>query len=621
MEGRKLSWLPGLAPLVFGVALVALILDAGSGPSWGASSAHVVLAARFEHVAASPLYDLLAGTFTTLVPAGEPGFRLALLGALLGACTLAGVVAAARALLPKDPAAGVIAALLLLLAPPFREATAFAAPSVLAATGVVWGLAFALRFARTDARAIIDARDAICALAACGLVIGAAPWLGALVTLAITVWLARAGARRDMLALAIAALGLAVVALWFDAAGALPGASSHMGIGLLAAGRGSAAIVLGAGLIGAAFGALTSLPRARGVFALLGVALAHEVVFGGAASALLAIAAVGLAILPSAVVRVAASPSVDRASDRFKRHALAVAAGVPLVGVAAATGATLTIDDPGSSPRELASDLIDAIPPGTGIFVATRAPSWLAIHHEMVVAGARPDLALVPPLPANQADAIVANALRASHIVGSDAASFGRLDITRASPQLRGFQLRGDAAPPPAIVLPPPRYASAIGREQATLVALERARYEAANGRLDAAARAAGLERRFGAADLAILATTSPTRDRPALFGLLPRELIGTDVGSWLLDLFGDDLAWVGGIAIPDLPANAPPARRLHAKWRAILSGTATPNDPDIAPLGPAAVKATRELFVETKPPEPTMAEPSEPATPDAGAR
>src|SRR5688572_1268380 len=105
MEERKLPW---VTPAVFGIALVVLILDATGGPGWGAGSAHVVLAARFEHVAASPLYDLLAGAFAAVIPAGEPGFRLGLLGALLGACTLAGIVAASRALLPKDPFAGVV---------------------------------------------------------------------------------------------------------------------------------------------------------------------------------------------------------------------------------------------------------------------------------------------------------------------------------------------------------------------------------------------------------------------------------------------------------------------------------------------------------------------------------
>ncbi len=590
MEARKLTW---LTPVVFGVALVALILDAGAGPGWGASSAHVVLAARFEHVAASPLYDIIAGAVTTLLPAGEPGFRLGVLGALLGACMLAGVVAASRALLPKEPFAGVIAAALLIVAPPVRDAAAFASPSMLAAVGVIWAIVLALRFATVS-----HARDAIGALAACVLVIGSAPWLGALVTIAIIVWLAGSGAR-DGLVPAIAAIGVALVVLWFGASGSLP-AVGTLGASLLAAGRGSAAIVFGAGLAGLGFGALTALPRVRPVFATLVLVLAHEIVIGGNAPALLALCGLGAAIIPGGVVR-----AVAPALEGLKRELLTLAAGVPLVGVAFATGATVTVDDPGSMPRELAHDLVDAIPPGTGVFVATRSASWLAIHHEIVVAGARPDLALVPPIAADQADAVVAAALRADRIVGSDAASFGRLDVTRATPRYRGFQLLAAVPTAPATVLPPAHYTSAIGEEQAILLALERARYEGANGRLDAAARAAGLERRFGAADLAVLGATAPSRDRPALFGLVPGQLVYTQLGPWVLELFGDDLAWVAGIPIPALAANAPIARRLHAKWRDILLGTATPDDPDLAALGPLAVEATRKLFVEAKPSEP----------------
>jgi hypothetical protein len=46
-------------------------------------------------------------------------------------------------------------------------------------------------------------------------------------------------------------------------------------------------------------------------------------------------------------------------------------------------------------------------------------------------------------------------------------------------------------------------------------------------------------------------------------------------------------------------------ARKLHAKWREILLGKTTPDDPAITALGPRAVAATKALFVEKKP-EPT---------------
>ena len=85
--------------------------------------------------------------------------------------------------------------------------------------------------------------------------------------------------------------------------------------------------------------------------------------------------------------------------------------------------------------------------------------------------------------------------------------------------------------------------------------------------------------------------------------------------GPWLIDLFGDDLAWVAGLTIPALPADAPPARKLHERWRAILAGQATPDDPGIAALGPAAVAATKKLFVEN-PPSAQPAQPTAQPTP-----
>jgi hypothetical protein len=580
---------PKLSALVLGIAFVALVLDAGGGPGWSAATTHTILAARGEHLAASPLYGAIASAFTTLLPAGEPGFRLGVLAALLGAFMLAGVVAAARALLPKDPVAAIIAAIVVALAPAFRDAAAFAAPAMLAAAGLAWSVAFALR------------RNAPAAVLASLFVIGSAPWLGAALAITLVIWLARDGARRDQLALVVGALGLAIVVLWFDAAGSLPGAShAPFGAALLAAGRGAGAITLGAGIAGLAFGALTNLPRTRPLAIVLVVAIAHELVVGGNGPAVLAACAIGVAILPGAIVRAAGSSLVG-----VRRHAITAAAGIPLVAVALLTGPTLAVDDPADEPRMLADDLIDAVPPGTGVFVATRPASFLALQHEAVIAGARPYLALTPPMDPMQADAVVAAVLRSGHIAASDAASFGRLDIARTLPRGRGFQLLVAAAPAPASVLGPAHYATDIGREQAILLAVERARLEGANGRLDAAARALGLESRFGAADLAVLGASLPTPERPALFGLIPAELMSAPTGQWLIDLFGDDLAWVGGLALPQLPYDAPPARQLHERWRAILSGQATPDDPAIAALGPAAVRATKALFVEHAAPPP----------------
>jgi hypothetical protein len=575
--------LPRLETVVLALALVVLVLDAGGGPGWGEPSARAVFAARMDHLANAPLYDLLAGV-AALLPFGELGFRLGVLAAVLGALTLAGVVAAVRALVPRDVGASLVAVLLLLVAPPFREAAAFATPAMLAACGAAWSIACAARYARDK-----HARDAGYAIGACALVVGSAPWLGAAVTIAIVAWLWRNGAR-ELLPVSLAALGALVIVWWIGASGSIPGATGSLGAALAASGRGAAVIIVGAGLLGVAFGALTGLPGARWLALVVAIAFVHEVVIGASAPVVVVLLAISVAIVPSAIVR-ALQPDLEG----LRRQALAFGAAVPLVAIALALGPTITVDDPGTEPTELATDVSSTLPAGPGVFVATRWPTWFAMYYEGAIAGARPDLTLVPPMPAQQADAIVANALRTDRIAGADASAFGRLDVRRAMPRGRGFQLLG--APPvvPPPIIGPARYASRVGREQAVYLAIERALHEAASARLDAAARAIALEDRFGAADLAVLAATLPSAERPALFGFLPLD--ERPPGEWLYDVLGDDLAWVAGIPIPPVDERAPIARRLHAKWRDILLGTAKPDDPAITAMGPRALAATRELF------------------------
>lgn len=574
---------------LFALALVVLILDANGGPGWLETSGHAVVAVRGQHLAAAPLFDLLSQV-ALLLPAGEPGFRLGILAAVIGACTLAGVVAAATALIPKHPVASAAGVALLMITPAFREAAAFPSPALLAACGAVWSLSFALK------------KDATRAIAACVIVVGSAPWLGAAWTIAIAVWL-----RRDKPVLPLGALGLAVIAWWITASGELPSATGSLTAMLATTGRGPAAIIVGAGLLAVGFGAATKLPNAAMLGVFVAIAALHDIVFGGSAPALLGVLAVAIAIIPAAITR---------ATGTTRTNLVALGAAVPLVAVAAATGAMIRVDDPGDAPAQLARDLEGEMPPGPGVFVTNRATTWLALDYEHSIAGARPDLSIVPPLPADQADAIVAQTLRGERIAASDAAAFGRLDLERAIPRGRGFQLVGDKPARPSPVLPPAHYASGVGEEQAALLAVERARLEAASGRLDLAARAVGLAgTRFKAADLAVLAATTVVPERPALFGLLPPE----EPGPWMYDLFGDDLAWVAGLPDAPLPADAPMPRKLHAKWRAILTGKGTPDDPDIAALGERAVIATKALFVATPKPQ-QQPQPTAPAAPPIDA-
>lgn len=579
---------------VLATAFVLLILDASGGSGWAATSTRAVLAVRLEHSAGAPLYDLLAGV-AALVPVGEPAFRLGLLGALLGALTLAGVVAALRALVPKEPAAGVIGALLVMLAPAFREL--LATPSALAACGTVWALAFVLDEARVS-----DRRNAAPALAATGLVIGSAPWLGLALAILVAALVRR---HRRIVVPAIGAIGLAIVLWWFDARGALPGLHLDLAAAVAASGHGAGAIAIGAGLLGLGIAAATGLPRTRILSGVVAIVAVHEGVVGGAAAALLAVLGVAAAIVPAALVKLAGGELAGA-----KRTAAVVACGLPLVLAAVATGAALVTDD-GMTPRALAADLADELPPGPGTFISMRLPSFFALEYERAVAGLRPDLDLVPPLPPERADVVAADALRAGRLVAADAAAFGRLDLRRARARGRGFQLLGevpDADAQTAPVAPPAHYATAIGADESLVLAIERGQLEAANGHLDRAARAVGLVNsgaagdtaRFGGADLALLAATQPTHTQPSLFGFLPLGAIAR--GPWLADVFGDDLAWMAAIKQLPPPATAPMPRRLHALWRQIFEGTLKPDAPEIAALGPDAVTATKEMLTALAP-------------------
>ena len=576
LDARKASW---LELVVFTVALVVLVVEAGGGPGWDLAAGHAVLGAQLQRTAAAPLYGLLADLAAQL-PFGEPGFRLGVLGAVLGAATLAGVVAAARALSPKDPFTGAVGAVLLALSPPFRDAAATATPSILAACGVVWAFAGASAHARAGSPRLI-----VVALVGVAAVIGSAPWLGVVLAIVIIAWLAHTGGRRAHLAIGLGAIGLAMIAWWLGAVGGLPRAEPSLAAMVGGSGRGAAAVVIGTGLLGAAFGAATGLGPARWLALVIAAVAIHAIVIDPAPAPLLAAFAIGCVIVPSAIARVIPGE---------RRALVAAAAAIPLVGAALIIDTTLRFDDAGPAPARLATDVIGELPSGPGVIIATSGTVWSAINYEQTVAGARPDLALAPPLAPEAADVVVADALRANQLAVSDVPAFGRLDPALSLARGRGFELRADHVDPIGPVPAPARYGSTTGERQAVALAIARARFEAGNGRLDAAARAAGLTSRFGAAELAMLATTSPSRDRPALFGFLPR-LDDPGPASWRLELFGDDLAWVAGIDQP--LRDAPPSRKLHGLWRELLAGTRTADDPEIAALGPAAVAATTDLL------------------------
>lgn len=205
---------------------------------------------------------------------GLTGFLLAqvpICSALLAAVLLAAIIAAGRGLVPKDPVAGAIAAAVFGLALPLRFAPV---ASLVAACLAVAGLALGLR--RRDRLGLVVA--AICIAASAFVAWGAALALGATVPAA------------------------------FDPRRALAISGGAIGVG--------------AGLLGAGFGTLTGLPHARWLLAGCGLAVIGDPI------AFLGVVAVGIVVIPSAIVRVVGSPN---------RIRVALAAGAPLLAAAIAT--------------------------------------------------------------------------------------------------------------------------------------------------------------------------------------------------------------------------------------------------------------------------------------------
>nr|MBA3395344.1 hypothetical protein [Deltaproteobacteria bacterium] len=78
--GDRWTWIADRVLLA--LALVILVAGAAGGPGWLVSSSEAVLATQLERTASAPLFGLLASVAGAL-PIGEPGFRVALLAAVL----------------------------------------------------------------------------------------------------------------------------------------------------------------------------------------------------------------------------------------------------------------------------------------------------------------------------------------------------------------------------------------------------------------------------------------------------------------------------------------------------------------------------------------------------------
>ena len=504
------------------------------------------------------------------LPVGEPGFRLGVLGAVLGALTLAGVVAAVRALLPKDPVAGRDRApSCSSLAPPFRDAAGVATPSLLAACGAAWAFACAAAHAR-EASAAAARRARI--VGACCAVVGSAPWLGAVLDDRDRRRGSRAGgAARSRSRSASARSASSMIALWSSAVGgaarrdrlARPRRSRPRDA---APRRSSSARACSA----SAFGALTGLAaralarRSRSRSSSCG----HAIVVGSmprAAARRCSRSAV--AIIPSAIVRaIASARSGARSSLVGGRRAARRRRAADGRGASAST-----IRGRARAPRDRRRSASCRRAPACSSRRARRPGS--AIDYDSAIAGARPDLALVPPLRGDRRRCdrrrcAAREADRGRRRPPRSVASIRRARSARPRLPARRRQRRATVA---IAAARPARYASAIGERASGRCS--RSRTRALRGRAAAgstlAARAAGLTvalrrrrsrgaRRDGADARAPAAVRLPAPlDDPDDPGLAPRAVRRR----------------------PRVGRRAPAAAvrptrrcraRLHAKWREI---------------------------------------------------
>ena len=665
---------------VFGASFTLFLWMCAPGVAWMDSGELTAAAYTLGggHPPGEPGHSLL-GKLATLMPLGEIGFRVNLLSAAAMAAALAGTVALARALVGVRPGVDLAAtaAAALLAASPLVQTNATRAEVYAPAAALLsWAMVATVRYVRADGGRR-DGRMLLAAAALCGAATAFHPLIAIATALPLAFMLAMAAPRRLRRlagpALAVGLLGLASyvylvvranaaeppLLIWGDPSTwsglvdvlrapayqsnfGLDGAAGRVAdLGLLV-GDGLGAGILFGGLVGLGFAALTGL---RGAGTLLLAALAvligasTQATFnpdmpGYVLPALLALSA-GPVVLAAALGR--ALPG--EVSGSLRRVA-AVAALVPI-----AAAGMLAPPQPGAAgvrrdqPLALWSDTVEAMPAGPGVYFADGDAALFGAQYERLVAGGRPDLAVVTAemcrdrwflsqvkraLPelyvpfiddgvaGNTADRLAVSNLRAGHAVGGDQAAFGRLEPRLAAPRGRGFRylLTPPAAParPQHETPPPADYPGWIGHRIAGRQALERALYEGAQGRLGGAARAAGLGTRFGAADLALLAQTTPVRERPALYAFLPPLTPVFLHEDWQAELLGDDLAWVGGLDPVAAPDSGPAERQLHAAWRGLLAaapadsadGSAaatTATVARIARFGPSAEHATGRML------------------------
>lgn len=395
-------------------------------------------------------------------------------------------------------------------------------------------------------------------------------------------------------------------------------------------GEGTGLGVLFAGFAGLAFATLTGLRGAGTVLAAAACVIAGAATQsyfnpdmpGYALPAMLFLAA-GIAPLVGAIVRTLPEAMHD--------HPAVPYAAVLPIAILSGLGPVARADDGGAHRTDDAlrhwDATVGAVPAGPAIYFANGDHALFPAQYERLVAGARPDVAIAnhelvhdiwflehikAMLPAlyvpyvddlaidSPAERLAAINLRAGVYVGGDLPAFGQLLSTHAAPRERGWRYSLtpiDAHQRESIPPAPARYTGGTGRRVAGHVALTRALWEAERGRLDRAARAAGLEEKLGEHGMAAL--RKPTT-RPNLYAILPAHTRVFLYADWQTATLGDDLAWRAGLDRAPIAEREPFERRLLSEWHALVDGDDAALA-RIAGFGHGAQLATARMLFEAR--------------------
>jgi len=385
-------------------------------------------------------------------------------------------------------------------------------------------------------------------------------------------------------------------------------------LSLLAEGPGI--VLLLVGFAGLSFGALT---RLRGATTLL--ATSFSVLLAGALQShlnpdmraylaiTLVVCALGMAVLAMALFR---SLPLPEKRDWHSAVLVAPAVFAALLSFPADSEERDRTDDA----MQLWDETVSLMPPGPGLFFASGDHSLFVAQYERLVAGARPDIAIVSPELVRDLWFIkhVQRMLSELYLPYLDDGTKGNIAArlywenasrrrpvwgdallpapVAAIPVGRGFRFATEQGAERADVPPAPLvFTGMVGKKVATLTALRRAEFESAHGRPAAAAVALGVSAQV------LPRVLADNSRRPSLYPFVPESSHDFLVPDYATALMIEDIVWqLGGEALDNVGTSD--AERTHLAWRLLLSGDTSPAESILDAMEPAAQAATTPMLL-----------------------